>query len=121
MSNYVQYSNEFKRNLKPLYKKYPTIKENIRTLQLELAKNPYLGEPYGDKIYKVRLADESKGKGKSGSFRIMYYLLNETEDGINILLLTIFNKSELDNIKKSSAVKLKDQILESMGIKQAKK
>ncbi len=84
MSNFVQYSTEFKRNLKPLYKKYPTIKNSLRILQEELAKNPYLGDSYGDKIYKVRLADESKGKGKSGGFRVMYYLLNDTSQGTNI-------------------------------------
>ena len=116
MSNFVQYSPEFKRRLKPFQKKYPTIKDNVKALQHELAENPYLGEAYGDKIYKVRLADESKGKGKSGSFRVMYYLLEETEQGINILLLTIFDKSEADTIKKKSAVKLKDYILKSMGI-----
>lgn len=121
MSNFVQYSPEFKRNLKPFQKKYPTIKENIRTLQHELIKNPYLGDAYGDKIYKVRLADESKGKGKSGGFRVMYYLLNETGEGINILLLSIFSKSEADSIDKKSAVRLKDYILKSMGIMKDKK
>lgn len=121
MSNFVQYSTEFKRNLKPLYKKYPTIKESIRTLQLKLAENPYLGDPYGDKIYKVRLADESKGNGKSGGFRVMYYLLSETDEGVNILLLSIFSKSEADTIDKKSAVRLKDYILKSMGLGSDKK
>jgi len=121
MNNFVQYSTEFKRNLKPLYKKYSTIKESLRDLQKQLAKNPYLGDAYGDKIYKVRLADESKGKGKSGGFRVIYYLLSETDEGINILLLSIFNKSEADTIDKKSAVRLKDYILKSMGLGNDKK
>ena len=51
----------------------------------------------------------------------MYYLLSETSEGINILLLSIFSKSEADTINKKSAIRLKDYILKSMGINQDKK
>jgi mRNA-degrading endonuclease RelE of RelBE toxin-antitoxin system len=73
-----------------------------------------------DGIYKVRWSAPSKGKGKSGGFRVMYYLLNETEDETEILLLTIFDKSEVETIKKQTAVKLKDDVLSSMGLKNPK-
>lgn len=115
MINYVIYSPEFKNSLKPLAKKYFTLKQSIKSLEENLLKNPYLGEAYGDKIYKVRLSDESKGKGKSGGFRVMYYLLTESTQGIEILMLTIFDKSEVNTIKKKSAVSLKNYILEKMG------
>jgi hypothetical protein len=46
----------------------------------------------------------------------MYYLLTETKDGIEILLLTIFDKGEASTIKKQAAVKLKNDVLEKMGI-----
>ena len=116
MTNTVIYSPEFKTKLKPLAKKYSTIKDSVLSLEQALSKNPYLGESYGDKIYKVRLADKSKGKGKSGGFRVMYYLLKETDQGTEILLITIFDKSEADTIKKQTAVKLKDYVLEKMGL-----
>lgn len=51
----------------------------------------------------------------------MYYLLNETAEGTNILLLSIFNKSEANTIDKKSAVRLKDYILKSMGMNPDKK
>lgn len=115
MNNSVIYSPEFKTNLKPLAKKYFTLKQNIKHLEENLIVNPYLGEAYGDKIYKVRLSDESKGKGKSGGFRIMYYFLSETKQGVEILTLTIFDKSDVSTIKKKSAISLKNYILEKMG------
>lgn len=115
MNNSVIYSPEFKTNLKPLAKKYFTLKQSIKYLEENLIVNPYLGEAYGDKIYKVRLSDESKGKGKSGGFRIMYYFLSETKQGVEILMLTIFDKSDVSTIKKKSAISLKNYILEKMG------
>lgn len=111
MNNSVKPTPEFKRDLKPLLKKYRTLKETILKLENDLILDPYLGESYGHKIYKVRISDASKGKGKSGGFRVMYYHLNITEDGIEILLLNIFDKSETSTIKKNNAVKLLDSIL----------
>ncbi|RYE19540.1 MAG: addiction module toxin RelE, partial [Sphingobacteriaceae bacterium] len=54
MINSVFYSPEFKINLKPLAKKYFTLKQSIKSLEEDLIKNPYLGESYGEKIYKIR-------------------------------------------------------------------
>lgn len=82
MTNVVYYSEEFKKNLKPLAKKYFTLKGAIENLERDLISNPFLGESYGDGIYKVRLSDKSKGKGKSGGFRIMYYMLKERSYGV---------------------------------------
>ena len=114
MNNVVIYSPEFKVTLIPLAKKYLTLKESIRSLEDALLENPKLGDAYGDKIYKVRWSDKSKGKGKSGGFRIVYYLLSETKEGTQILLLTIFDKSDADTIKKKDAVRLKDYVLSKM-------
>jgi len=116
MTNTVHYSPEFKKTLKPLSKKYTTLKDSIKSLENTLIKNPFAGESYGDKIYKIRMADESKGKGKSGGFRVMYYLLDERSEGIEVLMLTIFDKSETSTMKKKAAVRLKDHVLEKMGL-----
>ena len=48
--------------------------------------------------------------------RKVSYLLKESSTGTEILFLTIFDKSEADTIKKSAAVKLKNYVLESMGL-----
>ena len=111
MNNTVKPTPEFKRDLKPLLKKYRTLKQTIINLENDLIENPYFGESYGHGIYKVRISDESKGKGKSGGFRVLYYHLNKTNEGIEMLLLNIFDKSEISTIKKIDAIKQLKEIL----------
>jgi mRNA-degrading endonuclease RelE of RelBE toxin-antitoxin system len=111
MTNTVIVSHSFKREVKPLAKKYHTLKLSVDKLIADLILNPYLGESYGKSIYKVRLSDPSKGKGKSGGFRVMYYHLKITEDGIEILLMTIFNKSEISTLKRAEAERILKNVL----------
>ncbi len=115
----ILYSPEFKRALKPFAKKYHTLRSSLKQLQTNLCDNPYLGEAYGDGIFKVRLSDESKNAGKSGGFRIMYYHLcfDENHNVKQILFLTIFNKSDTATIKSGAAKKLRDRILTTIRFK----
>ncbi len=112
--NKVTASDNFKRKAKPLAKKYSTLRESIDSLGEKLIKNPYLGESYGSGIYKIRLADESKGSGKRSGFRIMYYLVIEGNDDAEIVLMTIFSKGDLDTVTKKDAVELKKEILKTL-------
>jgi mRNA-degrading endonuclease RelE of RelBE toxin-antitoxin system len=120
MNNIVYYSPEFKRSLKPLAKKYFSLKETIQTLEGDLKLNPYLGESYGDGIYKVRCADQSKGKGKSGGFRVIYYMLREEPEGVEIVLVTIFDKTERSTYTKKAAMAIRDIAVKSMDILKGK-
>lgn len=61
MTNSVSISNTFNRDAKPLLKKFKTLKTSIEKLIDNLIKDPFLGDAYGNDIYKVRLADPSKG------------------------------------------------------------
>lgn len=106
MKNNVIYTSRFARDAKPFLKKYATFAKSLEILDHQLVNTPRLGEPYGNKIYKVRLADESKGKGKSGGFRVITYVIDEREDGTDIYLITIFNKSEESSIKKEDVKRL---------------
>ena len=81
----------FDHELKKLAKKYTSLKEEYKALVEKLEKNPELGKPLGNNLYKIRLAIASKGKGKSGGARIITYL--KTEKG-NVYLLSIYDKSE---------------------------
>ena len=112
MTNTVNASQQFKRESKSLVKKYHTLKKSIASLADDLIKNPYLGDAYGSDIYKIRLADESKGKGKRGGFRVMYYHLKVSDEGVDILLMSIYDKSEKSTIKKSEALKILKSILD---------
>jgi hypothetical protein len=96
----------FARKVKFLLKKYKTLGESLLLLQQELIENPRSGSSYGANIYKVRLADPSKGKGTSGGFRVVTYLVIENPEEIIIQLITILNKSEEDSITKADVLKL---------------
>lgn len=64
----------FKRKLKKLAKKFPSIKTDLTYLAESLRTNPTQGTDLGNNCYKVRMAITSKGKGKSGGARIITYL-----------------------------------------------
>jgi len=85
----------FIRELKRLAKKFPSLKEEYTELVKELKKDPEIGAPLGNNVYKIRLAVASKGKGKSGGARVITYL--KTEQG-NVYLLSIYDKGERGTI-----------------------
>ena len=94
-----------------MVKKYVTLQASIDTLIENLSTNPLLGDAYGEGIYKVRLADKSKGK--RGGFRVMYYHVTQTKNGIDVIMMSIYDKSEKATIKKSEAIsKLKEMLNE---------
>jgi hypothetical protein len=69
----------------------------------ELRTNPTKGTPIGHSCYKIRLAVESKGKGKSGGARVItcYYVHGNT-----VYLLSIYDKGEKDNISEEKIAEL---------------
>jgi mRNA-degrading endonuclease RelE of RelBE toxin-antitoxin system len=100
MANNIRLTAFFLKKAKRLLKKYHTLHNSLAKLEKDLIKDPKLGDSYGSNIYKVRLADESKGKGKSGGFRVITYLIEENTESIDIYLITIFDKSEEASIDK---------------------
>jgi len=90
----------FLKKAKRLLKKYHTLQKSLVELENALILNPKMGISYGSNIYKIRLADESKGKGKSGGFRVITYVIEETSEATDIYLITIFDKSEEASIDK---------------------
>ncbi len=100
MANNVRLTAFFLKKAKRLLKKYHTLQTGLEKLERDLIRNPKMGDSYGSNIYKVRLADESKGKGKSGGFRIITYLIEENTESTDIYLITIFDKSEEASIDK---------------------
>lgn len=95
MSYSVELSSNFKKEAKKLIKKYPSLKIELVKLFLELEQNPTLGIPLGDNIYKIRLAIASKNKGKSGGARVLSFVkVTDTR----VLLFSIYNKGEIDNL-----------------------
>ena len=87
---------EFEKSLKRLSKKYKSLKDDYIQFLNELEKNPYIGDEIIDNCRKARIAIKSKGKGKSGGGRVIFYyeIVND-----KIILLYIYDKNELENVK----------------------
>ena len=95
MSFKVLTTSDFKRDSKELLKKYKSLKDEVLDLVASLEKDPMQGTSLGNDCYKIRLAIKSKGKGKSGGARVI--TCAKVVDGF-VYLLTIYSKSEKDNI-----------------------
>lgn len=98
MSCKITVTNRFLRELKRLAKKYRSIKEDVYNLGQELQDTPLQGIDLGRNLRKVRMAISSKGKGKSGGARVITYTVLIASYDAEIKLLTIYDKSEKENI-----------------------
>jgi mRNA-degrading endonuclease RelE of RelBE toxin-antitoxin system len=85
----------FRKELKRLIKKYPSLKNEIANLFILLESQPAQGIPVGNNCYKIRIAIASKGKGKSGGARVItnFVIADKT-----VYLLSIYDKSEKENL-----------------------
>ncbi|MEO8395447.1 MAG: type II toxin-antitoxin system RelE/ParE family toxin [Chloroflexota bacterium] len=95
----VVYAEEFFRAARKLRKRYPHVLDDVETLadQLEAGEKP--GDPLQglepeDKAYKVRVQNRDAQRGKSGGYRVIYYL--ETAD--QIAMITIYSKTDQSDI-----------------------
>lgn len=86
----------FEKELKRLVKKFPSLKNEFAELITEIIQDSELGTFIGNSCYKIRLAINSKGKGKNGGARVITYLYLQTE---TVYLLTIYDKGEKQNLK----------------------
>ncbi|WP_293307334.1 hypothetical protein, partial [Pedobacter sp. UBA5917] len=90
MANEVIYSDVFIKKAKVYKKKYLSLVEDLYELEEKLLENPQQGNDLGAGLYKIRLAVKSKGKGKSGGFRIITYLVLNMQDSVVINMLTLY-------------------------------
>ncbi|HAH56199.1 MAG TPA: addiction module toxin RelE [Flavobacterium sp.] len=91
-------SENFKKELKPLAKKFPSIKSDIQYLLDNIEKELALSTDLGGGFRKIKLKIKSKGKGSSGGGRIISHetiiAINET----NLVFGSIYNKTDFDSI-----------------------
>lgn len=87
----------FKKDLRELAKRYRSIRSDIQPLIEQLQ----AGEIPGDRIagvkyqvFKVRLKNSNIQKGKSGGYRVIYYLKTAQA----IILATIYSKSDISDV-----------------------
>jgi len=103
----IRVAENFKKEAKPLLKKYRSLKDELTALEQELVQNPALGTPLGAQIFNIRLAIKSKGRGKSGGARVITYLEieflteNPGQEITVVNLISIYDKGDLDTLSES--------------------
>ena len=85
----------FDRQAKRLAKKYPSLKNDLRTLFDSLREDPTQGAALGKGCYKVRMAIGSKQQGKSGGARVITFV-KVTQEAV--YLLALYDKSEKETL-----------------------
>ena len=86
-------SPTFNRNLRTLAKKYRSIRNDIQPIIEQLTRGELPGDRIagvGYAVFKLRVRNSDTQKGKSGGYRLIYYV--QTAKGI--ILLTLYTKSE---------------------------
>ncbi len=93
----VKATLRFQRNLRKLAKKYFNIRKDIQPVIKQLQQGEILGDripKIGYEVFKLRVRNSDIQKGKSGGYRLIYYLKTPQ----SITLLTIYSKSQQANI-----------------------
>ncbi len=107
MAYEVRPTPSFQRQVKALIKKYPSLLGELLSLGQSLGEQPTQGTSLGKQCYKVRLAIASKGKGKSGGAQVITHLHLAGE---TVYLLSIYDKSEKENLPPGELEELLKQI-----------
>lgn len=107
----IELHNEFKRKFKRLFKKYHSLRNDLQNLRISLEENPLQGADLGmGGARKVRMVIMSKGGGKSGGARVITYVVTRTApDNYMVTLLTIYDKSEMENVNNEYIKSLIDE------------
>ncbi len=97
----VRYTSEFKRNVRRLSKRYRHIRSDIQPVIELLEQGDTLGDQMtgtGFVVFKVRAKNSDARKGKSGGYRVIYYL----KTAERIILITVYSKLEQGDISSGS-------------------
>lgn len=93
----VFFTPEFKRNLHALAKKYRHVQADVQPVIERLQAGILPGDRVPGvnvPIFKVRIRNRDAAKGKSGGYRLLFYLQTPRD----IVLITIYSKSEQSDI-----------------------
>ena len=104
----VEASPIFLKNIRTLRKKYPCIQNDMQSVIQQLEQGELLGDQIsgiGYPVFKLRVKNSDIQKGKSGGYRLIYYVKTAT----GIVLLTVYPKSEQADIDATEIRNIIDQ------------
>ena len=93
----VEYTPEFKRNVRGLSKKYRHIRSDVQPVIEQIQTGDFPGDQVpgtGYTIFKVRIRNSDIPKGKRSGYRLIYYLKTPT----NMILVTVYSKLDQSDI-----------------------
>jgi mRNA-degrading endonuclease RelE of RelBE toxin-antitoxin system len=105
----VGYASQFKRDLKHLSKKYRHVRDDILSLVKQLQSGETPGNQVrgtGYTVYKTRLRSSDLAKGKSGSYRVIYYIKTPER----VILVMLYIKTERADVSSSDIRQLIDDL-----------
>jgi mRNA-degrading endonuclease RelE of RelBE toxin-antitoxin system len=91
----VRRTKPFLHSAKALKKNYRNILQDIKAFENELREGKSNPQSLGHNIFKHRVANRDKNRGKRGGYRVITYFVTENND---VLLIEIYDKGEIENI-----------------------
>ena len=106
MNYEIVYGNAFRKDIKDFAKHYPSVKEDVRRVIQQLQEAPYLGKVIvgGKGARKIRVDNSDQNKGRSGSYRLIYYVVDQPSKTIS--LLTMYAKNDREDIPAKEVLRL---------------
>jgi len=101
----IEYGEGFKRQLKRLARRYRSIKQDIQPIIEELQQGLIPGDQITGTdytLFKVRAKNSDSKRGKSGGYRVIYYLKTTT----SCILVAIYSKSDQGDISQNTLIRL---------------
>ncbi len=96
----------FDKQAKKLAKKYRNIKNDLNTFLSNFEILHLQSTSIKKNLFKVRIANTNKNKGKSAGYRVYYYIQLEK----TTYLLTIYDKSEVEMINEDLLTELIEEL-----------
>ena len=90
---------DFDVSIKRLAKRYRSMADDYANFLDSLQENPFQGVELSPGIRKIRMTISSKGRGKSGSARVITANAIIAEHEGRIALLTIYDKADASSVK----------------------
>jgi mRNA-degrading endonuclease RelE of RelBE toxin-antitoxin system len=93
----VEFTPEFKRNLRALAKKYRHVRSDVEPVVSRLVAGEFVGDQIpGTRfvVFKVRVRNRDIPKGKSSGYRLIYHVKTPT----SVILVTIYSKLDQADI-----------------------
>ena len=99
MNYNIETTPHFEKELKDLAKRYKSMKQDFGKFKDSLKEDPFQGVDLGGGLRKIRMAIDSKRKGKAGGARVITYTTLVDENTGEVWLIEIYDKSEFSTIK----------------------